>query len=136
MRAALAKTLNLYTFLSVLVGAQAGILIFVHGFGNGQADVVAGSVLGFIALVAFVGHTFLASISIPVPADVYRVLSWINGVAVVLVAGTGAILQYVGVAAPAARPWVALGLQGGALIASLFAGWFGNVAARRLTVPH
>ena len=69
MRAAIARTLNLYAFLSVLVGAQAAVLVFVHGFGNSQADVVAGSILGGIALVAFVGHTFLASISIPVPTS-------------------------------------------------------------------
>ena len=130
------RTLNLYTFLSVLVGLQAALLVFVHGFGNAQADVIAGCILGGIALVAFVGHTFLASINIPVPAGVYNALAWVNGVAVVIVAGGGAILQYVNVVAPGIRPWVALALQGSALVVSLFAGWFGNENAKRLVRAH
>jgi hypothetical protein len=131
MRAALAKTINLYVFLSVLVGAQAAVLVFVRGFGNSQADVIAGSVLGFIALVAFVGHTYLASVSIPVPAGVYDVLSWVNGIAVTLVAAGGAILQYVS-PYPSLTPWVTLALGGGALFVSLFAGWFQNASAAEL----
>ena len=95
-------------------------------------DTVAGSILGGIALVAFVGHTFLATINIPVPAGVVSALAWVNGIAVALVAAGGMIVQYVGTVSPTLTPWVAVALQGAALVGSLIAGLFTASVARRV----
>ena len=122
MRAALAKTFSLYSLLALIVGAQAAILVFVHHFGSPGVDTVAGTILGGVALVAFVGHTYLASVKITVPGDVLAALAWVSGVAVALVAASGIIVQYVGTVSPTLTPWVAVALQGFALVASLVAG--------------
>jgi hypothetical protein len=132
VRAALAKTFSVYALLSLVVGAQAAILVFVRGFGNSKADVIAGSILGFVALVAFVGHTLLANWTITVPGSVVGVLTWVNGVAVALVAAGGMIVQYVGTVSPTLTPWVAVALQGAALVGSLIAGLFTASVARRV----
>src|ERR1035441_1792151 len=131
MLASLRRTFSVYTLLSIVVGVQAAILVFVHGFGNPGADVVAGSILGGLAVIAVVGHTFLAGLTISVPGDVYRALTLINGAAVALVAAGGIVLQYVGTVSPTLTPWAALALQGSALVASVLAQLFRASAATR-----
>jgi hypothetical protein len=118
----LRKIFSLYSLLTVVVGASAAILVFVHQFGNAGADTVAGSILGGISLVAFVGHAYLASVRITVPSNVLAALTWVSGIAVTLVAAGGVIVQYVGAVSPALTPWVAVALQGFALVGSLIAG--------------
>jgi hypothetical protein len=125
------RKFSLYNLLSVIGGAQAAILIFVHDFGNPGVDVVAGSILGGLAVVSFVAHTWFASLVITVPSGVYSFLQTADGIVVTVLASSGIITQYVGSVSSALTPWVALILQGGALVAGLFANLFKTTAALR-----
>jgi len=118
------KKFSLYQLLAIIVGAQGAILLFVGGFGSAGADTVAGSVLMGLGVLAFVGHYYFQSIIISVPQTVYQALAWTVGILTTLVTASGMIVQYAGTVAPGLRPWVALILQGAALIASLFSQLF------------
>jgi hypothetical protein len=128
---AVLQRFSLYQLLAVIIGVQAAILTFVHGFGNPGADVVAGSILGGVAVVVAVGQNYLKSVIISVPAGVYGALMWVDGLLIAILAAGGMILQYTTAVAPSLRPWAALLLQGTALIASVFSQLFQAQAALR-----
>ncbi len=129
----LRKSFSLYSLLSVVVGAQAAILLFVHHFGSAGVDAVAGSILGGLAVLAVVGHVWLQSLVIGVPASVYGTLTKVMGAAVGILAAGGIVTQYVGTVTPTLTPVVAVILQGVALLTSLFAQLFKvSVAAKAL----
>src|SRR5580704_2878078 len=124
MLATLRKTFSVYTLLSLLVLSQAAILVFVHRFGNQGVDTICGSVLGGLAVLSVVGHTWLSSLTVTVPANVYSILQSVNTFGVTILASAGIITQYVGSATPALTPWVAAILQGAALVTGFFANLF------------
>lgn len=119
--ATLTRTVHPYALLSLVIGAQGAILVFVHGFGNPGWDAVCGSILAGLAVLATVGHAWLSGLTLDVPQAVFDVLGKFNGALVTLLAGSGMIVQYVGSTAPQLTPLLSLVLQGLALLASLFA---------------
>jgi len=131
MLATLRKTFSVYTLLSLLVLSQAAILVFVHRFGNQGVDTICGSVLGFLAVLSIVGHTWLASLTITVPANVYSILQSVNTVLTTLLGFSGLITQYVGSATPTLTPYVATILMGASLVTGFFANLFKTSSALR-----
>lgn len=137
MLATLRKTFSVYTLLSLLVLSQAAVLVFVHRFGNQSVDTISGSILGFLAVLSIVGHTWLSSLVITVPATTYSLLTAVNGVLTTLLGFSGLITQYVGSADAALTPWVATILMGASLVTGFFANLFKTTAtlrAQRITL--
>ena len=126
------RTISVYSIIALVAGANGGILIFVHNFGNANVDVVAGSILAGLAFLSIVAHAFLTAWVIDIPATVYTELQGLDTAVVAVLTAGGMIVQYSGTVSAALTPLVSLILQGVALLGSLLAGFFEATTAKRL----
>jgi hypothetical protein len=125
----LGKTLNVYTLVSVVLGASGAILAI---FGNNH---LVGSILAGLAVVSVPLHGLLSTWVIDISAPDYALVLKVYAALVVVTAAASIINQWVLTYTPALRGDVTLALTAAALLAGLMAQAF-NVTASKASAKH
>lgn len=126
------KTLNVYSVISLILGASGALEALVKPFGNPELTVILGGALTALGAIGVVVHAFYGTAIITVPPGVYNGLFKLNGVIVGLL-GVGSLLTtYLVRISPSLSPVFGFILAAGAIFASLFAAAFKAKATAKL----
>jgi len=125
----LAKKFNVYTLVTVVLGAQGAIMAIT---GNNR---LIGSALAGLAVIVVPLHGFLSGLVVSVSASEYALALKVYAGLVALTGAAGLVNQFVLSYAPGLRGEVTLALAAAALLASLMAQIF-HAAASKAVVAH
>ncbi len=121
----LGKKFNIYTLLTVILGAQGAIMTVT---GNSR---LVGAALAGLGVIVVPLHGYLSGLVISVPASVYAIALKVYAVLIGLTGAAAVINQWVLSYSPGLKGEVTLALSVAALVASIMAQAFHISASKK-----